>query len=97
LATRGEGRGRWEKVGRRGVGGLEEKVGRAGKKKGGRWAAQAAGPQGLLGHELEKKERRERRERRGLGSFVFQTFTNSHFKLLKLNSFQNTPRSSKHF
>jgi hypothetical protein len=28
---------------------------------------------------------------------LFQTFSNSHFKLLKLNSFQNTPRFSKYF
>jgi hypothetical protein len=68
-------------------------VGHAGKKKGGRKGGGpriAAGPQGLLGCGLEKKEGREIRER-GVWEvfFFFQTFSNSFFKLLKLNSFSN--------
>jgi hypothetical protein len=43
-----------------------------------------------------RKERRKRREG-GVLFVFFQTFSNSYFKLLKLNSFQNTPRFSKHF
>jgi hypothetical protein len=77
-------------------------VGRAGKRKRGRkgrWAAQAAGPQGVLGLGWKRKkgEREEREGFRKFSSLFFQTFSNSHFKLLKLNSFQNTPRFSKHF
>jgi hypothetical protein len=91
LAARGEReKGNWAGGG---VGGLKEKVGHAGKKKGGRKGGGpriAAGPQGLLGCGLEKKEGRERREG-GFGKFssFFQTFSNSFFKLLKLNSFSN--------
>jgi hypothetical protein len=83
-----------------GVGGLEEKVGRAGKRKGGR---KGGGPRKLLGcrgcwatGRKRKKGGSVREE--GFGKFSFlKTFSNSYFKLLKLNSFQNTPRFSKHF
>jgi hypothetical protein len=70
-----------------GVGRLEEKVGRSGKKKGERKGGGpriAAGPQGLLGCGLEKKEGRERRE--GFGEF-FNLFNSSNF--LNLNPFSN--------
>jgi hypothetical protein len=46
-------------------------VGRAGKRKGGRngrWAAQAARPQGLLGHGWKRKKG-EREEREGFRKF----------------------------
>jgi hypothetical protein len=84
LAARGEReKGNWAGGG---VGGLKEKVGHAGKKKGGRKGGGpriAAGPQGLLGCGLEKKEGRERRERgvwevffffSNLFKLIFQTF-----------------------
>jgi hypothetical protein len=71
----------------------------------GKEGGRGGGPRRLLGRRgcwaTAGKERREREKRgRGLGNFLlffFQTFSNSHFKLLKLNSFQNTPRFSKHF
>jgi hypothetical protein len=82
------------------LGRLEEKVGRAGKRKGGR---KGGGPRKLLGcrgcwatGRKRKKGGSVREE--GFGKFSFlKTFSNSYFKLLKLNSFQNTPRFSKHF
>jgi hypothetical protein len=86
-SERREGGERWWAGG--GVGGLERNVGRAGKRKRGRkgrWAAQAAGPQGLLGHGWKRKKG-EREEREGFRKFssLFFTFSNSHFKLF-LNS-----------
>jgi hypothetical protein len=63
-----------------------------------------------VGRREKKKKERGRRAAglgrdegvKGLGFCLFflnlfRTFSNSHFKLLKLNSFQNTPRFSKHF
>jgi hypothetical protein len=80
LAARGEReKGKWAGGG---VGGLEEKVGRAGKKKGGRIGGGpriAAGPQGLLGCGLEKKEGRERRERGVWEVFFFFKPLQTHF------------------
>jgi hypothetical protein len=70
---------RWAARGKRKEGGRE--VGRASC-----WAAGVAGPR--AGKERREGEKREE----GFGKFssFFQTFSNSHFKLLKLNSFQNT-------
>jgi hypothetical protein len=71
----------------------EEEVGR----RRGWWAQREGGPTG-------KEKEREGEEgcwagprgegERGFGKFFLKTFSNSHFKLLKLNSFQNTPRFS---
>jgi hypothetical protein len=72
-------------VGPRWLRGPEEEVGR--------WVS---GPSWASG---DKRAGREKVRERGWEGFllVFLTFSNSHFKLLKLNSFQNTPRFSKHF
>jgi hypothetical protein len=63
----------------------------------GRWAAHCCLAAGVAGLRA-RKERREREKRgRGLGSFLlsfFQTFSNSFFKLLKLNSFSNLNSNS---
>jgi hypothetical protein len=91
LAASGEReKGKWASGG---VGGLEEKMGRVGKKKGGRKGGGpriAAGPLGLLGCGLEKKEGRERRER---GVWEVFCFFSNLFKLIfqtfELNSFSN--------
>jgi hypothetical protein len=77
LAARGEREKRKWAVG--GVGGLEKNVGRAGKRKRGRkgrWAAQATGPQGLLGHGWKRKkgERREGGVLEIFFSFFFKPF-----------------------
>jgi hypothetical protein len=60
-----------------GVGGLEEKVGRRGREKENRGRASWAGPRG------------EGERFREVFSF-FQTFSNSFFKLLKMNSSSNS-------
>jgi hypothetical protein len=87
------------------VGSERRRKGRGSGLAAGKWAAvKGVGPREARWAGGERRGRlgwwakRERGGVEGFGKFsLFLTFSNSHFKLLKLNSFQNTPRFSKHF
>jgi hypothetical protein len=89
-SERGEGEG---KLGRRWCWWAKREGGSRGEKERreeGRWATHCCWAAGVAGLRA-RKERREGEKREGFGKFssFFQTFSNSFFKLLKLNSFSN--------